>query len=72
MNPRYLIPRVLRHFMPESVARFLLKRRWIIRPGLESSDPAAAATRYAETLTGCGESLKGKKSWSSDTAVASP
>lgn len=61
MNPRYLIPRVLRHFMPESVARFLLKRRWIIRPGLESSDPAAAAARYAETLTGCGESLTGKR-----------
>jgi SAM-dependent methyltransferase len=61
VNPRYLIPRVLRHFMPEPVARFLLKRRWIIRPGLESSDPVAAAARYAETLTGCGEALTGKR-----------
>jgi hypothetical protein len=61
VNPRYLIPRVLRHFMPESVARFLLKRRWIIRPGLESSDPASAAARYAETLAGCGEALTGKR-----------
>jgi len=61
VNPRYLIPRLLRHFMPESVARFLLKRRWIIRPGLESSDPAAAATRYAEILSGCGETLTGKR-----------
>jgi SAM-dependent methyltransferase len=47
--------------MPESVARFLLKRRWIIRPGLESSDPAAAATRYAETLSECGKVLAGKR-----------
>lgn len=61
MNPRYLIPRVLRHFMPESVARFLLKRRWIIRPGLESSDPVTAAARYAETLSGRGETLVGKR-----------
>jgi len=61
VNPRYLIPRLLRHFMPESVARFLLKRRWIIRPGLESSDPVAAATRYAETLSECGETLTGRR-----------
>jgi len=61
VNPRYLIPRVLRHFMPESAARFLLKRRWVIRPGLESSDPVAAATRYAETLSECGEALAGKR-----------
>lgn len=61
MNPRYLALRLLRHFMPESAARFLLKRRWIIRPGLESSDPIAAATRYAETLAGRGESLRGKR-----------
>jgi hypothetical protein len=47
--------------MPESVARFLLKRRWIIRPGLESSDPVAAAARYAETISGCGEALTGKR-----------
>ena len=29
----YFVLRLMRHFMPESVARFLLKRRWIIRPG---------------------------------------
>jgi len=61
LNLPYLIPRVFRHFMPESVARFLLKRRWIIRPGLESSDPAAAAARYAETLSGRGAALRGRR-----------
>ena len=47
--------------MPESVARFLLKRRWIIRPGLESSDPVAAVNRYVGTLSASGASLKGKR-----------
>jgi SAM-dependent methyltransferase len=47
--------------MPESVARLLLKRRWIIRPGLESSDPVAAAVRYAEVLSERGESLRGRR-----------
>ena len=61
MNLRYLVPRLLRHFMPESAARFLLKRRWIIRPGLESSDPGAAAARYAETLSGRGGSIRGRR-----------
>ena len=61
MNLKYLILRVLRHFMPESVARFLLKRRWIIRPGLESSDPVAAADRYVEALNTLGMNLKGKR-----------
>ncbi len=61
MNLRYLLPRLFRHLMPESVARFLLKRRWIIRPGLESSDPVAAAVRYAEALFERGASLQGKR-----------
>jgi hypothetical protein len=47
--------------MPESVARFLLKRRWLIRPGLESSDPVAAANRYVGILSGCGVSLVDKR-----------
>ena len=69
MNPRYITLRVFRHFMPESVARFLLKRRWIIRPGLESSDPVAAATRYAETLSERGETLTGAEWAALDRAL---
>ena len=47
--------------MPESVARFLLKRRWIIRPGLESSDPFAAVEQYMAGLSANGKSLIGKR-----------
>lgn len=47
--------------MPESVARYLLKHRWIIRPGLESSDPFAAVEQYVKTLSEHGKSVDGKK-----------
>ena len=47
--------------MPESVARFLLKRRWIIRPGLESSDPFAAVEQYMAGISASGKSLIGKR-----------
>jgi hypothetical protein len=58
LNIRYLFPRLARHFMPEGIARFLLKRRWIIRPGLESSDPLAAVDQYIKGLAQHGKSIK--------------
>jgi len=61
MNLKYLLLRLLRHFMPESAARFLLKRRWIIQPGLESNAPAAAVKQYIDVLTAHGRSLNGKR-----------
>lgn len=61
MNLRYLLPRLARHFLPEGMARFLLKRRWIIKPGLESTDPAAAVEQYLEVLTKQGVTITGKR-----------
>ena len=61
MNLRYLLLRLVRHFMPESLARFLLKRRWIIKPGLESRDPSAAVEQYIKTLSANGASIEGKR-----------
>ncbi|MBI5963249.1 MAG: hypothetical protein HY863_07230 [Chloroflexi bacterium] len=61
MNFKYLTLRLFRHFMPESAARFLLKRRWFIKPGLESNDPAAAVKKYIDVLSNYGQSLKGKR-----------
>ncbi len=61
MNLRYLLLRFARHFMPEGIARFLLKRRWIIRPGLESSDPLAAVEQYLKGLEQNGKSIKGQR-----------
>ena len=61
MNIKYVMLRLMRHFMPESFARFLLKRRWIIRPGLESSDPFAAVEQYIKGLSIYGKSINGKR-----------
>jgi hypothetical protein len=61
VNIKYLTLRLVRHFMPEAVARFLLKRRWIIRPGLESSDPSAAVDQYIKALSAYGRSVQGKQ-----------
>jgi len=60
-NPSYLIPRMARHFMPSGATRFLLRRGWMIRPGLETRDPDAAARRYADALAEEGIGLEGKR-----------
>jgi len=58
LNLPYLIPRVIRHFLPEKLVRALLLRNIIIKPGLETSNPDAAVQRYVRTLPG---TLKGKR-----------
>src|SRR5574341_2582628 len=61
MNLRYLVPRVVRHFLPEGLTRFLLLRSLIIRPGLETADPGTAVRRYVEALSAHGATLAGKR-----------
>ncbi|MFZ5855251.1 MAG: methyltransferase domain-containing protein [Chloroflexota bacterium] len=61
MNLRYLLLRLIRHFLPESITRFLLRRGLIIRPGLETREPASAVTRYRDALETRGASLTGKR-----------
>lgn len=61
LDLRYLFPRVIRHFMPPRLARFLLLKRWIIRPGLETDSPKQAAERYRKMLTEYGVDLQDKR-----------
>ena len=61
VNLPYLIPRVVRHFLPENLTRFLLLRSLIIRPGLETTDPVTAVRRYVDLLDARGGSIKGKR-----------
>lgn len=61
LNLPYLIPRLVRHFLPERLVRALLLRNMIIRPGLETSNPFAAVQRYAEVLSARGLSVAGKR-----------
>jgi SAM-dependent methyltransferase len=60
MNLPYLVPRIIRHFLPEPATRFLLLRSMIIKPGLETADAQSAVRRYAEVLVSKGASLAGK------------
>ncbi len=60
-SPSYLILRFIRHILPESGARFLLRQGWIIRPGLETCAPLEAVQRYQDALAGLNCSLKGSR-----------
>jgi hypothetical protein len=57
----YLVPRLIRHFLPESVVRFLLLHGWIIRPGMETSNPSGAVERYQQVLHEHGVEISGKR-----------
>jgi hypothetical protein len=61
MNLPYLLPRAIRHFLPERITRFLLLRSMIIKPGLETADSTTAVERYAEILAARGIPLGGKR-----------
>ncbi len=60
-NLPYLLPRLVRHFMPERLTRFLLLRSIVIRAGLETSDPGAAVRRYIDVLEQQGRSIRGQR-----------
>lgn len=61
MNLAYLFPRLVRHFLPLSVTQFLLRRGWIIKPGLETRSPQEAARRYQSVLETEDIVLRGKR-----------
>ncbi len=61
MNLRYILPRVIRHFMPQPAARLLLRRGWIIHPGQETASPQAAVLRYRQALESRGISWRDKR-----------
>jgi len=60
MNLAYLVPRVIRHFLPEPATRFLLLRSMIIKPGMETADAGSAVARYADVITSLGTSFASK------------
>lgn len=61
LNLPYLIPRLIRHFLPEKMVRTLLLRNIIIRAGLETNDPSAAVKRYVDVLAERGLSFQGAR-----------
>jgi hypothetical protein len=61
MNLQYLLLRGIRHFMPAPLVRLLLRRKLVIRPGMETSRPEAAVERYQAALAEVGRSFDGKR-----------
>jgi hypothetical protein len=61
LNLSYLVPRLIRHFLPEKLVRTLLLRNIIIHAGIETSDPHAAIQRYTEVLLSRNLYIKGKR-----------
>src|SRR5215208_3602327 len=61
LNLSYLLPRLIRHFLPKKLVRILLLHGWIIRPGIETSNPSAAVKRYADVLSSRDSSFLGKR-----------
>jgi len=61
LNLRYLIPRLIRRFLPERLVRFLLLRNLIIQAGIETNYPNTAVQRYIDILTERGLSLSEKR-----------
>ena len=61
MNLFYLLPRLVRHFLPEKLVRALLLRNIIIQSGLETNNPFGAIQRYVDVLAKHGRSFHGKR-----------
>src|SRR5688500_7771847 len=61
LNLSYLLPRFIRHILPEKIVRALLLHGLIIRPGIETSNPAAAVKRYVDVLSARGSSFRDKR-----------
>ncbi len=57
--PDYLLLRLLRRTLPAPAMHGLLRHRVVVRPGLETREPEAAAARYEAALAEVGRRLEG-------------
>jgi len=61
MKINYIILRLIRHFLPDSLTHTLLAHNWVIRAGSETNTPALAVNRYRALLEQNGQTLAGKR-----------
>lgn len=57
--PDYLALRLARHYLPEGLTHAALRRQILLKPGLETRDPAGAAALYRHALESQGGGLAG-------------
>lgn len=50
MNIAYILPRFVRHIFPDAWIKFILEQRFIIKPGIETTNPDAAVQNYLNQL----------------------
>ena len=60
MNFQYITARIIRRLVPRSVTDFLRNRSIIFHPGIETSDPEYACSRYLSALEAHGWGVKQK------------
>ena len=60
-NLNYILPRLIRHYLPETLVNYLLKHSLIIQPGLETLAPEKAVERYLNKLALHNLSLVGRR-----------
>jgi hypothetical protein len=61
MNFRYILLRLIRHFLPDSWVVFLKNRNLFFQPGMETHSPLKAVEHYRQVLTQHGLDLVDKK-----------
>ena len=57
----YLALRLVRHYLPDRVVYLLLHRGLILRPGIETREPAAAIRRFMDAIHGAGETVVNRR-----------
>ena len=57
----YLVLRLARRHLPDRIVREMLARRVVIKPGLETTDPAAAIQRFLDAIAAAGATVAGRR-----------
>ncbi len=61
MHLDYLLLRMIRHWTPAVVMRLLLRKGWVVKPGIETREPLTAIADYKNALATAMQSLSGKR-----------
>ena len=61
MKLSYILPRFVRHILPDGLVKFMLEKRFIVKPGLETTDPQAAVKNYMKGLEDNQIDITGKR-----------
>ncbi len=61
MKLAYVLPRFVRHILSDDLVKFMLEKRFILKPGLETSNPQAAVANYMKNLAKYQVDIRGKR-----------